>query len=104
MDGKGARRPIRIAVLNDFPVVVAGVAAMLAPYPDRVEVVARGTERHVQENVDLVLFDTFGVANHAPVEIRSIIRDRSVRLVVFSWTTDPELVRQALEAGAVGFL
>ena len=104
MDGQGSRRPIRIAVLNDFPVVVAGVAAMLAPYPDRVEVVARSTDHDLHQDVDLVLFDTFGAADRAPVQVRRILRDCSARLVVFSWNTDPELVRRALEAGAVGFL
>jgi DNA-binding NarL/FixJ family response regulator len=98
------RRPIRIAVLNDFPVVVAGVTAMLAPYRDRVEVVERSTHHEVREHVDLVLFDTFGVADRAPTEVRSILASDSARLVVYSWTTDPELVQQALEAGAVGFL
>src|SRR5690242_2886885 len=103
MGADGSRRPIRIAVLNDFPVVVAGVAAMLAPYRDRVEVVETSTEHDVDEDVDLVLFDTFGVADHTPTGVRGILRDRSMRVVVFSWTTDPDLVRQALDAGAVGF-
>lgn len=91
-------------MLNDYPVVVAGVTAMLAPYRDRVEVVVKSVHHHVHEDVDLVLFDTFGVAEHAPTEVRSILRNGAARLVVFSWTTDPELVRQVLEAGAVGFL
>jgi two-component system, NarL family, response regulator LiaR len=104
MGAEGSRRPIRIAVLNDFPVVVAGVAGMLAPYRDRVEVVETSTEDDVYQDVDLVLFDTFGVADHTPTGVRAILRDRSMRVVVFSWTTDPELVRQALDAGAVGFL
>ena len=31
--------PIRLAVINDYEVVVRGVHAMLAPFPDRVAVV-----------------------------------------------------------------
>jgi NarL family two-component system response regulator LiaR len=102
--GQGSRHPIRIAVLNDYPVVIAGVRAMLAPYRDRVEVVERSTDDDVPDDVDLVLYDTYGVADHAPTEVCAILRDGWARLVVFSWTTDPELVQQALDAGAAGFL
>ena len=104
MDGQGPHRPIRIAVLNDFAVVIAGVTAMLAPYRDRVVVVERGTDHTVHADVDLILYDTFGVADHTPTEVRAILQSGSARLVVFSWTTDPRLVQQALEAGAAGFL
>jgi NarL family two-component system response regulator LiaR len=97
-------RPLRIAVLNDFPVVVAGVAAMLAPFRERVEVVEQRTDGGVDRDVDLVLYDTFGAADHAVDGVRSLVRRASAPVVVFSWTTDRDLVRQALEAGAAGFL
>ena len=35
--------PVRIAVLNDYQLVVAGVASMLQPFADRVAVVELGT-------------------------------------------------------------
>ena len=31
--------PVRVAVVNDYEVVIAGLAAMLAPYSHRVQVV-----------------------------------------------------------------
>ena len=34
---------IRVVVINDYEVVVRGVAAMLAPYSARIEVVGTGT-------------------------------------------------------------
>lgn len=97
-------RPLRIAVLNDFPVVVAGVTAMLAPYRERVAVVDQGTDKEVDGDVDLVLYDTFGAADHAVNGVRGLARQTGAPVVVFSWTTDRELVRQALDAGAAGFL
>jgi NarL family two-component system response regulator LiaR len=98
------RTPLRIAVLNDFPVVVAGVTAMLAPYRDRVEVIEERTDGEVKGDIDLVLYDTFGAADHAHREIGAILRRTRVPVVAFSWTTDPALVKDSLEAGAVGFL
>ncbi|HEX5087809.1 MAG TPA: response regulator transcription factor [Nocardioides sp.] len=96
--------PLRIGVLNDFPIVVAGLTAMLAPYRERVEVVEQHTGVDLAGDVDLVLYDTFGAADHAADGVRSLVRRCRVPVVVFSWTTDPELVGQALEAGAAGFL
>lgn len=96
--------PLRIAVLNDFPVVVAGVAAMLAPYRRRVAVVEHHTGIDVLLDVDLILYDTFGAADHADDGVRSLLHRAGVPVVVFSWTTDRELVRKALDAGAAGFL
>ena len=100
------RRPIRIAVLNDYAIVVAGVTAMLAPYRDRVQVVERhaGQPAELDVELDLVLYDTYGAADPAHAEVASIQRHTSARLVVYSWVTDPELVRQSLAAGAAGFL
>ena len=104
MADETGRRPLRIAVLKDFPVVVARVSAMLAPYRERVEVVERRVDRDIDGDVDLVLYDTFGSAGHAVSEIRAILRRTHAPVVVFSWTTDRELVQAALEAGAAGFL
>jgi NarL family two-component system response regulator LiaR len=97
-------RPLRIAVLNDFPVVVAGVAAMLAPYRERVEVVDGSAGQRIDGSLDLVLYDSFGAADHTVTEVGAIRRRTSAPVVVFSWTTDRELVRAALDAGAAGFL
>jgi NarL family two-component system response regulator LiaR len=97
-------RPLRIAVVNDFPVVVAGVTAMLAPYRDRVEVVDAGAGDELEAGLDLVLYDSFGAADHTVTEVGAIRRRTSAPVVVFSWTTDRELVREALDAGAAGFL
>jgi DNA-binding NarL/FixJ family response regulator len=98
------RTPLRIAILNDFPVVVAGVAAMLVPYGDRVQVVEKHTGVDVDRPVDLVLYDTFGAADNTVSGVRALLRQCSAPVVVFSWTTDRDLVREALEAGAAGFL
>src|SRR3954466_11791791 len=77
---------------------------MLAPYRERVAVVDRGTDKEVDCDVDLVLYDTFGAADHAVNGVRGLARQTGAPVVVFSWTTDRELVRKALDAGAAGFL
>jgi DNA-binding NarL/FixJ family response regulator len=96
--------PVRIAVLNDYPMVVAGVAAMLDAFRDRVEVVERHAGTEVNGDVDLVLYDTFGTPRDPAAAVASMMARNGAPLVVFSWVTDPILVRECLEAGAVGFV
>ena len=52
--------PIRVAIVNDYEIVVAGVAAMLAPHRDRVVVVELDSGLPVVSDVDVILYDTFG--------------------------------------------
>ena len=51
--------PVQIAVVDDYDVVVAGVANMLEPYRDRVVVAELDTGRPVKDDVDVALYDSF---------------------------------------------
>lgn len=46
---------MQIALVDDYEVVVAGLAQMLAPYRDRVAVVELDTQRPVSRHVDIAL-------------------------------------------------
>ena len=93
--------PIRIAVANDSPVVVKGLAAMLAGHADRVRVVELDTMVSPKgEDVDLVLKDTFGFVEN----LRGFIASTAAPVVVFSFVADPCAVRDAFDAGAVGYV
>ena len=95
--------PVRIAVVNDYAIVVAGTARVLEPYSDRVQVVELDSRTPVAGDVDVVLYDTFGkhqgVGAH-PDELAGT----DARFVVFSWNSDPDLIRASLEMGAHGFV
>jgi hypothetical protein len=68
-------RPIRVAVVNDYEVVVAGLAAMLAPYSHRVQVVELDERTPMRSEVDVVLVDPFGKAGRGPTTIRELAAD-----------------------------
>ena len=51
-------RPIRLAIVDDYAVVIAGVASFLAE--ERIDVVETGASLPVITDVDIVLYDTFG--------------------------------------------
>ena len=50
---------IRLAIVNDYEVVVHGLASMLRSYNDRIEVVEVDANSHPASEVDIALFDTF---------------------------------------------
>jgi DNA-binding NarL/FixJ family response regulator len=96
--------PIRIAINDDYEIVVAGVAALLTPYADRVEVVELDSNKPTVSDVDIVLYDTFGQDQGGSIDIESISVAGSPKVVVFSWNLQPELIEGAISAGAAGYL
>jgi len=105
-----ARGQIRVIVVDDHPVVRAGMVALLSEAPDLTVVAeaANGAEALVavhQHDVDVVLMDLRmpvldGVA--ATAAIRAVADPPRV-LILTTYDTDADIVR-AVEAGARGYL
>lgn len=95
-------RPLRIAIVDDYAVVVAGVASFLAD--EHVDVVETGASRPVISDVDIVLFDTFGQVSGTGIDLGDFVRESGAKVVVYSWNLRPKLIREALEEGASGYL
>jgi two-component system, NarL family, response regulator LiaR len=96
--------PVRIAIVNDYEIVVAGVASVLAPFSDRVEVVELGAGTQVRSDVDVVLYDTFGQVQGKRIDLEDLLHGSGARVAIFSWNQHSELVEQALEKGARAYL
>ena len=96
--------PIRVAVVNDYEIVVAGVAAMLAQHPDRVCVVELDSGVPVLSEVDVILYDTFGQVQGDGVDLEDLVNGGDAKVVIFSWNLQPDLVDRAIERGAHGYL
>ncbi|MCW2816444.1 MAG: liaR 1 [Nocardioides sp.] len=94
---------MRVAILNDYEIVVAGIAAVLEPYADRVSVVETTAGLPVVSDVDVVLYDTFAQRQVDAMPIDDLVPD-DARLVVFSWNGDAALVAASLAAGASGYV
>jgi DNA-binding NarL/FixJ family response regulator len=95
---------MRLAIVNDYEMVVAGVAAMLAPHSERVTVVELDAQMPVVSDVDVILYDTFGQVQGDGVDLAELASNGSSRVVIFSWNTQPDLVQRALAKGAAGYL
>lgn len=97
-------RPVRLAIVNDYELVVRGTAALLAPYADRVRVVELASLEPVLGRVDVLLYDTFGQLQGDRADLAGLARSGECRVAVFSWNLDPALVTRALRSGAAGYI
>lgn len=96
----------RVAVVNDFEVVVAGLAAMLQPFQDRIDLVdAFLVDEEANGPIDLALYDTFGRQGLETVELTKLLaRPEVARVAIYSFNFDETAIEEALAAGAVGYL
>jgi DNA-binding NarL/FixJ family response regulator len=97
-------RPVTIAIVNDYELVVVGVAALLAPFSDRVKVVELDSKLPVSSEVDVILYDTFGQVQGSTVDVEALVGSSHARALIFSWNTHPELVEASLANGAAGYV
>jgi two-component system, NarL family, response regulator LiaR len=97
-----ANRPVRVAVSDDYELLLAGMAAVLEPYADRVKIVELTTEEGLTEEADVVLFDTFGVVSEKDQKLQTFLHDTSARVLVYSWDFFP--ADRAVEQGACGYV
>jgi DNA-binding NarL/FixJ family response regulator len=100
-----SRAPITVALVDDYDVVVKGVANMLEPYRDRVVVAELDSTMPVKDAVDIVLYDSFAQpeTDHEEIEVL-VANPHARRVVVYTWNFHPELVESARSRGAHGYL
>lgn len=86
--GSARHGPVRLAVVSDFELVVAGVEAMLAAHGDRVVVVELAAQVSMAPNVDVVLWDPRARRAGGRLKLRRLAGPGAA-LVAFGWTADP---------------
>ena len=100
-----ARAPITVALVDDYDVVVKGVANMLDPYRDRVVIAELDSTMPVEDVVDIVLYDSFAQPESDHEEIGVLVANpRARRVVVYTWNFHADLVESARRHGAHGYL
>jgi NarL family two-component system response regulator LiaR len=96
------RPPLRLAIVDDYAVVIAGVASFLAA--ERIDVVETGASSPVITDVDIVLYDTFGQVDGTGIDLEEFVRDSGAKVVIYSWNLKPQMIREAVAGGARGYL
>ena len=101
----GPTRPLRLALVNDYEIIVRGLHAMLAPFSDRVVVVEYETDSIPQEEVDIALFDTFAGRRDAIGRAADVVERGNARFVVlYTWDASADFLEAAREIGVAAIL
>ena len=80
---------ISLAIVNDYEVVVHGLASMLRSYSERVAVVEIDANAHPLAAVDIALFDTFAQSFRDRERIARLVSDPQIgKVVVYTWGAD----------------
>jgi DNA-binding NarL/FixJ family response regulator len=96
---------ITIALVNDYDIVVMGVAHILEQYGDRVVIAELDTNKPVSDMVDIALYDSFAQPESDYDEISVLVRNqRARRVAVYTWNFDPDLIESARSQGVHGYL
>ena len=92
-------------MVDDYDVVLAGVAKMLDRYRDRVVVVEIDANEPLKDTVDIALYDSFAQPESDHDEIDVLVRNpHAHRVVVYTWNFHPALIESARSKGAHGYL
>jgi DNA-binding NarL/FixJ family response regulator len=98
-------KPITVALVDDYDVVLIGVANMFDRYRDRVIVAEIDATTTLHDEVDIVLYDSFAQPESDHEEIGVLVANpRARRVVVYTWNFHPDLIASARGMGAHGYL
>ena len=98
-------KPIRVALVNDYMIVLEGLRALLRSSEPEIKVIELDVRKGPRRGVDVTLFDTYGELESLGERVRSLGADSSNgAIVVFSFSDRPQAVGRAMRAGAQGFI
>jgi DNA-binding NarL/FixJ family response regulator len=100
-----ARTPICIALVDDYDVVLIGLAHMFDEYSDRIVVAEIDANQATNDAVDILLYDSFAQPESDHDAIEELVKNPNAsKVVVYTWNFQPELVESARRQGVAGYL
>jgi len=76
----------RLALVNDYELILRGLQGLLAPFTDRIEVVEVDVRKQPVQPVDIALFDPYGHTHLGLDTIGELARNTNVgAVVVYTW-------------------
>ena len=95
--------PLTVSIVNDYEIIVRGLAAMLEPYSDRVRIVELETGGEPTHAADVALFDTFAARRHSLERAEKMVVGQIVRhVVLYTWDAPAEFLEDASRVGVSG--
>jgi DNA-binding NarL/FixJ family response regulator len=97
--------PITVALVDDYDVVLLGVAHMFDQYRDRIVIAEIDANKPLSDTVDIALYDSFAQPESDHDEIGLLVKSpHARRVVVYTWNFHPDLIASARRQGAHGYL
>jgi NarL family two-component system response regulator LiaR len=98
-------KPIRVALVNDYAIVLEGLRSLLSSSEQAIHVIEMDVRKAPRQRVDVTLLDTYGELQTLAQRVRALAADPdNGAIVVFSFSDRPHAVGRALRAGAQGFI
>jgi two-component system uhpT operon response regulator UhpA len=103
------RPPIRLALVDDHKMLLGALTEWIRNAASDIEMVAAVTTwpellTHPEFPVDVVLLD-LDLKDNIPISVKlSMLKSTGVKTVLMSTYSEPNVVREALAAGALGYL
>jgi two-component system, NarL family, response regulator LiaR len=99
------KETIRVALVNDYEIVLEGLRSFLRRYAPGIRVVELDVNATPDRPVDVTLFDTYGEAEALRGRVRALASDATNgAVVVFSFSNNAALAKSLVRAGARGFI
>jgi DNA-binding NarL/FixJ family response regulator len=100
-----AGKPILLALIDDYEVVLTGLAHMFDQYRDRIVIAEIDSTTPIVDDVDIALYDSFAQpeVDHDEIEVL-VDNPHARRVVVYTWKFQADLVETALRKGVCGYL
>ncbi len=94
--------PIRVALVNDYEIVVEGLRNMLTPFSDRIDIVEIKAGGIPRLAADIALFDTFAARRRVGQRIESMAADGDIgRVVLYTWDAPTDFVNDTNTVDAI---
>ena len=75
-----------VALVNDYELVLRGIAEMLRPFRDRIDVVESDVDHNPEVRVDIALFDPYGNTRLGLDRVASLTQDSNVgKVAIYTW-------------------
>lgn len=98
-------RPLTVALVDDYDVVLVGLAHLFDDHRDRVVVAEIDANEGLDDRIDVVLYDSFAQPESDHDQVAALVRSPKAGCVaVYTWNFHPELLASALDAGVRGYL
>lgn len=98
-------RPVTVALVDDYDVVLIGLAHLFDDHRDRVVVAEIDANEDLDDHIDVVLYDSFAQPESDHEQVAALVRSpKAGSVAIYTLNVHRELIEAALAQGVRGYL